>query len=170
MGASTRAAGRRDELFPVAERLERAALGVDARVLQLLERVRLHLAGTARPLRALDAHLIERLIQARLGGVDLLAQPLAPLVHLRLIALAHRLAALSQAAVDAAAAQVMGQTKLMQPPDHPLGRVELIPAKTVAIIPRKAVMEVMIALAEGEERSEERRVGKECRSRWAPDH
>src|SRR5690554_7047505 len=77
MGASTRAAGRRDELFPVAERLERAALGVDARVLQLLERVRLHLAGTARPLRALDAHLIERLIQARLGGVDLLAQPLA---------------------------------------------------------------------------------------------
>src|SRR5258706_13475186 len=30
--------------------------------------------------------------------------------------------------------------------------------------------EIRIALREGRERSEERRVGKECRSRWSPYH
>ena len=49
------------------------------------------------------------------------------------------------------------------------------PIATVDIIP-EAERSHLMALAQGEEananfvRSEERRVGKECRSRWSPDH
>ena len=51
------------------------------------------------------------------------------------------------------------------PPDI-LGNL-LVDAVQAAVLPAAAVL---FLLAAGEHRSEERRVGKECRSRWSPYH
>src|SRR5215813_14908881 len=40
----------------------------------------------------------------------------------------------------------------------------------VGCIPTKAWVQTAFAIKEAAERSEERRVGKECRSRWSPYH
>src|SRR2546425_12715374 len=47
-----------------------------------------------------------------------------------------------------------------------------IPARVAAVEydPNRTARIALLHYSDGEKRSEERRVGKECRSRWSPDH
>ena len=53
--------------------------------------------------------------------------------------------------VGAELLQVVGQTKLLPGPDHPLGGVILVPFDGVAVVRRELVVEVVVALSKGGE-------------------
>src|SRR3712207_7512273 len=44
------------------------------------------------------------------------------------------------------------------------------PAALTRSLPGSATLDIDVETADGDSRSEERRVGKECRSRWSPYH
>ena len=50
------------------------------------------------------------------------------------------------------------------------GLVDRITAATAALITSHGIKPGLAVVIVGEDRSEERRVGKECRSRWSPYH
>ena len=52
----------------------------------------------------------------------------------------------------------------------PLSVLELLYTPTALIIAQTLLVTPIIAALARQARSEERRVGKECRSRWSPDH
>src|SRR5688572_32654234 len=52
----------------------------------------------------------------------------------------------------------------------PISRYSNVPSAPTQPRPNKYSRPPCPELVEGEGRSEERRVGKECRSRWSPDH
>ena len=45
----------------------------------------------------------------------------------------------------------MGQTKLFHGPDEPFGRVVLVPFDSVSVVHGELVMEIVIALSDGDE-------------------
>src|SRR5438034_8413297 len=66
-----------------------------------------------------------------------------------------------------------GATTLLPPPDVHRRDVDVGPAEDRADLadhPRSVLVGEDQNVALGRERSEERRVGKECRSRWSPEH
>src|SRR2546422_10153182 len=97
------------------------------------------------------------------------AMPFAYKLAYRLARLKHRTLAGAAAAVVAAALLSCELPKQVAAPSAPVSQLIIIP-HTVTLQLNQDQDFVAVGLSAAGDRSEERRVGKECRSRWSPYH
>ena len=156
--------------FPLAETMYRQALEIspdNARILYMLGKVLKAMSVFAEALKMMQSALVQNsqsaLIHAELG--DIYMQ-----MHKPHEAMAHLITGLELAPDSSLIHQTMGRFfashhQLERAASHYRTCLTGDPANQDAMVEVAAVYEKL-----GRHRSEERRVGKECRSRWSPYH